>query len=73
MSRCRGSQINCTPMGRDRYRQIFRKKKVTMRRKPLGPPIGEPMSRVVVPFHELPVHVQAAQARARQTAGDFDD
>ncbi len=45
-------------------------------RKPLGPPIGDSRSKRrngIIPFDELPVHVQAAQAAARRSAGDYDE
>ena len=36
------SQIRYIPMGPGRYRKIFRKKKASPRRKPLGPPVRFP-------------------------------
>ena len=69
---CMG-EIKFTPNGPGRYRKISRKHKVVSRRKPVGPPIGVRFGRRVIPFHELPTHVQAAQLATRKSAGDRDD
>ncbi|OHB04062.1 MAG: hypothetical protein A3B03_01250 [Candidatus Zambryskibacteria bacterium RIFCSPLOWO2_01_FULL_42_41] len=64
------AQIRYVPIGHGRYRRIFRKKKSTPKRKPLGPPAKFPI--VVTPFHQLPVHLQAFSGKDR-ASGERDD
>jgi len=62
--------IRYSPMGPGRYRKIPRRKKGNQRRKPLGSPVRFPVA--VIPFHQLPVHLQALCGKDRG-AGERDD
>lgn len=53
-----------------RLDRLPNKVKRSPRRKPLGPPASSPVA--VVPFHQLPVHLQALCGKDR-AAGERDD